>query len=346
MNYAERAPIPLRPDRTATSRQVWQFIARSALHLARSVGKTHPEAVPFRGEERAVFDWLTRAPVTPATIATTSALTEIELHWLTSLLPISAAANLIERSVKLDLDGVASISIPALNIAQAAFVGEGQPISVLQGTTSTAATLTPFKLGSIVVLTAETLEANANAEAIMRQVLIESVASALDASMFSNAAATASSPAGLLNGISPLTATPSGQNAMAEDLGNIAAALAPVAGASPPIIIASPPQAMVINTVAVNPGMVFSSNALPAKTVVGVVAQGVVTAISAPTISASLHAHIHMAAPASEIVISPSTVAAPAKSMFQTNSVALKLIENVSWARRGASLAWVQNTNW
>src|SRR5215475_3907344 len=103
--------------------------------------------------------------------------------------------------------------------------------------------LTPSKLASIAVLTREMIDGN-NAEAVMTQVLKEPVATSLDAASLSASAAVAeTSPAGILNGVAALPASPAGQNPMALDLANLAEALAPVAGSGHMVIVAAPKQA-------------------------------------------------------------------------------------------------------
>ena len=61
---------------------------------------------------------------------------------------------------------------------------------------------------------------------MIAQVLRENTAMSFDASLFSNAAATTASPAGILNGVAALTATAGGgELAMMTDLAALAAAI-------------------------------------------------------------------------------------------------------------------------
>jgi hypothetical protein len=64
--------------------------------------------------------------------------------------------------------------------------------------------LSPFKLASIVTLTREMMDSS-EAEQIVRQALIDSTAPALDASLFSAAAADTTRPAGILVGATSVT---------------------------------------------------------------------------------------------------------------------------------------------
>ena len=72
-----------------------------------------------------------------------------------------------------------------------------------------------------------------NAETIIGDALALSTAQSLDAALFSNAAATPSAPAGLLNGVVPIaSAAKTGAEGVADDLGALAGAIG-AAGINP-----------------------------------------------------------------------------------------------------------------
>ena len=112
------------------------------------------------------------------------------------------------------------------------------------------------------------------------------------------------------------------------------------------VIVAAAKQASIIRLTAVDPPPIYSSNALAAGTIIGIIAESIPSAVDAPTVSTSLHTTIHMSVPASELVSSPSAVVAPQKSIYQTDPMALKLTMDASWTRRGAGVQWIQNCNW
>jgi hypothetical protein len=208
-----------------------------------------------------------------------------------------------------------------MSLPTAGFIGEAQAIPVLQGLSLANVPLTPAKIAAIVSLTREMIE-GANGEAVMTQVLAENVGSALDQCFFNaNAAVATVSPAGILNGAIAVTAASrigSALDAMVQDIGNLAEALGTVAGNSPMVLVCAPKQAVTIKLVAIDPPPIFTSNALAAGTIVGVVPNSIAAAVGPPRIEASRETTLHMAAPATELVSSPGVVAVPAKSMFQT----------------------------
>jgi len=129
-----------------------------------------------------------------------------------SLRPRSAAAELIARGLSVDLSGVGSATLPGIGTAypEPSWIAEGAPINA-QKPSLTAATLTPKKLATISGLTGELADYSAeDAEAIITDMMEDAVARALDASVFSAAAASATRPAGILNGVTAVTASTAG----------------------------------------------------------------------------------------------------------------------------------------
>jgi hypothetical protein len=343
MSY-ERTPIPLRPDAGALARNALTSVARAALWSAKTWGKTVAKGHPWP-DDKAV-DWLVRSPVAPTRIQDAQALAQVRVHFLPSLVPASAAAAILSAAIGFSFDGVAQISVPSMSIPTAGFIGEGQAIPVLDGTTSANVPLTPSKLAALITLTREMIE-GADAESAVRQVLLENVGPALDAAFFNaNAAVATVSPAGILNGVTPLTAATAGSGAIVTDLANLMQALGPVSGNSEPLLIGAPKQISAIKSLIIDPPPLYISNTLPAGTVVAIVPAAIACAVGTPLIEASSEVTLHMAAPAADLVTSPGVVAAPQRSLFQTDSSALRFLMDLTWSKRGAGVAMVQNCNW
>src|SRR5262249_32729786 len=185
---------------------------------------------------------LMRAAVSPTGLATTPALAHLTTAFLEALVPVSAGADLLARGIRLAFAGAAQILVPAIGIPVADFVGEGLPIPVVQAPTSAGATLTPHKVAAIAVLTSEMMR-SVNAEALVKQALIEATGPAIDKVLFSANAAGTDRPAGLLNGIAALTPAASGQakgEVLVDDLQKLAAAIAPVSGNGNVVLLARP----------------------------------------------------------------------------------------------------------
>jgi hypothetical protein len=93
---------------------------------------------------------------------------------------------------------------------------------------------------------------------------------------------------------------------------------------------------------------VLTSNSLGSKTVIGVAAATVVSAVEGvPQIEANKNAELHYDTVPGEIVDIAGVRASPVGSLYQTDTVGLKLRWPISWALRDVrGIAWLQNVNW
>jgi hypothetical protein len=238
-----------------------------------------------------------------------------------------------------------------MSAGQAAFVGQGAPIPIVEYQTTAGIKLEPHKLALGTTLTYEMLN-TPSAEEAVRTALTESAAQGLDAVLFSTSAATADQPAGLLNGI---TATPPStqtiaSEAMVADLAALAGAIARVA-ANSIALVAAPEQAVSINLrLPQLPYDVLATKALAAGTVIAVASNALVSAFeNMPRIEASREVAYHSDTVPLEIVSSgsPAVVASPVYSTFQTDNIALKLILPASWGLRApGAIAYVTGVAW
>ena len=342
-------PVPEEPEHTR--RQSIYRAARCIGLAALNRGMLPAEIVTAHYKSDRSLDLVMRAASSPHSIANTAALTEISQVFLRLLTPASAGAALLERGEQLVFDGAASISVPTISLSTGAFVGEGAPMPVQQPLTSSPISLTPHKLAFISVLTGEMLRSS-NAEEFVRQALVESTGPALDRALFSNNAATADRPAGLLNGIAALTPAAAGEKAqgLVDDLATLATAVAPVAGNTDVVIVAAPAQAVAlalrVPTALTWP--ILTSASLAAGTLIAIAANALVSATDgAPQVDASQQSTPVMADPAAEAVDIGGVIAKPIRSSYQTDSVALRLRWPITWALRDPrGVAWMSGVNW
>jgi hypothetical protein len=285
-----------------------------------------------------------RAAVAPNSMANTSALIPVTLQFATALSALSAGGALMNAGIKLTSIG-GSVSVPGFAPGEAEFVAELAAIPVKQFVAS-GPILSPYKLASICVVSGEMIE-HSDAEAMVRAALTESVAVGLDKVLFSaSAAVPGKQPAGILNGIAALTPAAAGDNAMATDMAALMTAIAPVAGAGF-MIVAAPAQAIALSLRLAQPLVnLRASSALAAGTVVAIATQAFVGALETPRMDASIEAIVHMdSAPAA--IVNGGAMAAPVRSLFQTNCVGLRIITPVSWGLRAPNaVAWMSGVNW
>jgi hypothetical protein len=359
-------PIPVRPvyptdPRPDPSRALIR--SATAMVMREIRGPTHGSAEqilekmwPRDSHALAVL----RASTSPATMTTTGWAAElvpkVTTDFVSGLQLRSAFAALAARGLQLSLEGIGTILIPhAVSNAALGFVAEGAPAPVLQRTLANATLGPAKKIAGIAVLTNELAEHSIpNAEAVVGVLLQEASALALDAAAFSNAAATSSTPAGLLNGVSALTATTGGGfAALLGDIKQLVAAVVTGGAGNNLVFIVNANQLVSLKLFA-PPGFdypVIPSPALAAGTVVCLDASAFASAFTdVPRIETGREVTLHFE-DTTPLQIgtpgTPATVAAPARDMFQSDSFGIRLILSGSWVmRQPAAVAWVSGATW
>jgi hypothetical protein len=365
MTVAQR-PISLRPDPAARQRAGSDAFVRAC--IAHCIGVLEPRRDSslekmieryWPGEEGRSAALLTRAAASPAVLPSNALAMSAVADFVSTLAPWSAGAQLLARGLALTFDSNAAIFVPGIQAtaAQATFVKEGDPIPVRQLTTA-GVTLNPRKLAVICTFTRDVFQHSLpNIEQLVRATLVEAVSAALDAALFDATAGDATRPPGLRNAISATgaSALTIDTEAMYDDLGTLIALVAPVAGTSPIAIVASPKQAAAIRLRQPNIAQgyeVFGTSGLAAGIVAVVATNSVASALDpAPRISASIETVLvtdDTAVPAQVGTAgAPPVVGAPARSLYQADLVALKLVLECSWGMRTATgLAWTQSVLW
>jgi hypothetical protein len=295
-----------------------------------------------RWPEDSIAPLILRAASSPATITNTPALAAtIVADVIATLGPQSAGARLLQAGLQLTFDRFATVNVPAL-LAQstlAAFVGETAPIAVHNLATKASA-LVPRKIATGVVLTREMVESS-NSEALVTDALLRSVGFALDAALFDSTAGDAIRPAGLRAGIAALPASTLTvpDDAMIADLTNTGGAVAALGG--DPIFVVALASAITIKLRARRefPYTVLGSPALAAGDVIAIAPIGLASAVAAmPQIETAKAGTLHMedSAPLQIASGSPGTVAAPTRSLWQTDCVVITISFDVDWCLRDA----------
>ena len=281
--------------------------------------------------------------------------------------PLSAAG------ARYDLGRNAAIKIPTranTPRASGAWVGEGAPKPVKRiGLTSL--TLTPHKLAVISTFTEEMAMYSTPAiEGLLRQAMSDDTSESLDGFLIDDVAASSVRPAGLLNGVTPLTpsAATTTTEAMIADLKALVGAIIGNGGGRNIVILMNPAQSLGIGFAQTSTGdFVFTSTdeagrkfnarfivsrTVPAGTVIAVDAADFATITGdAPRFAVSNEATLHEEDTAPLALVTGAqgagVVASPMRSLFQTDSVAIRLSLFVSWGmRRAGMVATVDGVAW
>lgn len=294
--------------------------------------------------DRVTTELLERAAVAPAMTSVAGWAAELAqrrvVDTLDALGEVSVGAQLMRSGMVLTFDGAGSLSIPGFiaTVNDSAWVAEGQPIPVQQ-LVGPPGLIEPRKIASISVLTREMIESS-NAEQLVGNTLIRAAGLALDAVLFDANPATAARPAGLRNGIA--TTTPSNNSDMfeaaLEDIGALVTAVSVVGGAGPYILITNAGRAAAMGMRFIRETeLLVLGTPVVGNDIIVVAASALASAISPePDLETSK---------ASTLVMddTPAAVgtAGPGRSLFQTDSVAIKVRWPASWVLRDPrGVAW------
>lgn len=351
------------------------LIVRSAVcHLlshisGRPVEKILEDRYPGHEATAAV----TKTAIAVATTTTSgwaSQLLETAMAEFLALLPPTSVYPVL-RSMGVGLtfgpnSGAIKIPFSSTTAALAGgFVLEGDPIPVGRMTLDSV-TLTPHKFGIIVPMTKEVMRyTNPALEAVVRSELLARTAIKLDSLLLDATVGSATRPAGLLYGLSDAAPAYGGGDytAFLEDMKALLAPFDTANAGRSLAVLMNPAQA---RNVRMMPGpnnsgfgwanqfladfRVVSSTSVTAGTVIAIDTADFVTGTGdTPMFETSDQATIHMedSPTALSAVASPNTVAAPIRSMFQTNSVALKMSMDVTWAmRRSGMVQKIASVTW
>jgi hypothetical protein len=356
----EQLNIPARPSALF----MWQAAAATVLGF---VNGTSPEAVA-----RSKYP---NDPVTPLILrgATTPAITT-DPAWagplarqsvslaIEEIVAMSAMGALLRAGAfNVDLGQYGSVRVPgrATTAANAGkWVQEGHPIPAVQLNILGGPVLTPTKLAVLLSMTREITEAS-NIEDIVRMLVTEAASLALDAAVFSTSAATPAQPAGLLNGLTPLTATAGaslGFDACGQDLGKLVGDIAARAGGVHAFFVCAPSQATSIRFWAGGQfGRGPQGDILPVApaaslattgTVVCLEPESLAITLSDPQFSVSNVAAVHQEDTTPLDISSGGVLASPVKSMFQTDALALRMTLSASWGMRAPHVSYMTGVGW
>jgi HK97 family phage prohead protease/HK97 family phage major capsid protein len=275
--------------------------------------------------------------------------------------------------IRVTFDRFGSIKIPTRSnstLLSGDFVAEGNPIPVLQGLFSSI-TLTPKKMAVITTFTREmAMHSTPTIEPVLRTAILGDTGKILDTRLLDNVASSASRPAGLLNGVTPITATAitgGALTALTTDLTNLVSALLTANAGRTIVLIMNPVDALRATMITNSNGAfvfdslealrakfnlraVLTSTTVTAKTLIALDAADFATATGdAPQFDVSSQATLHMETAPSAIgtVGAPNVVAAPTRSLWQTDTIGVRMLLDVTWAmRRSGMVQTIANVTW
>jgi HK97 family phage prohead protease len=328
-------------------------------------------------QTKVMTDFVLRAASAPAMTNVAGWAQELVQTTYAALMPLlmpnAIMTRLAAKGLTLSFGQTGRIIIPTRSRTPSlagSFVGEGQAIPVRQGA-FTSQTVTPKKMAVISTWTREMGDHSIPAiEGILREAIQTDTSVAVDSVLIDTNPATVIRPAGLLNGVAATTATAGGGlTALVGDIKALIGALttSTYGNVRNPAFLMNPTDVLGAGLVsAPNTGIfpfkdeikagtlasvpIIDSATVPAKTMILVdAADFVVVGGEAPRFELSDQATLHMedTAPLDLVSGSPGTVASPQRSLFQTDSIALRMVLPLNWIqRRAGTVAWTQNVTW
>lgn len=285
--------------------------------------------------------------------------------FLQALQGHSIFPDLLGRGLSLTFDRWGTLSLPrrTAGTAGGGFVAEGAPIRVGKITTA-AATLTPKKMGVIVAFSKELAKRSTPAiEGIVRQAIIEDTAATLDPILLDATASSTSRPAGLLNGVSAVGNGYGGGDyqAVKEDIRALLAPFHAANAADGIVVLMNPAQGLNMSLMEGPVGdpnwlqrikdrvTFIESTNVTANRLIAIRATDFAAAGGDPDFDVSEQAAIHMEDTTPLEIVSGTgpTTADPVRSLWQTASVGVRMLMDVSWTmRRTGMVQWVDTTTW
>jgi HK97 family phage prohead protease len=374
---ASRPPLSVRIKKPQGKDFIYRSVAVALLaHIEKKpLGQVLAER--YGGDEatKAVASIVLRAASVPASTTLTGWAAELVEtvvgEFLEDLMPQSVYPGLSAIGGRFTFGRAGKVSLPsraATPTIGGSFVAEGAAIPVRQAAYASI-TLTPKKMGVISTMTREISEHSTPAiEGLIRQAMQEDTAIAVDSVLLDATAASTTRPAGLRNGVSALTATTGGGfAALVGDIKQMVAVLVAANSLRAPVWIMNPAEVLSISltqnaggdfpfAAEVNGGRlrgypILQSTSMTAARVLLVDAADFFSATGdEPRFDVSDQAVLHMedTTPlAIGTVGTPPTVAAPVRSLWQTDSIGIRMILDINWAmRRTGLIAWIDGVTW
>jgi HK97 family phage prohead protease len=328
---------------------------------------------------RVVLNVITRAATVPADTVTSGWASQLVATSITeffaALMPNAVYPSLAAKGGKFSFGQAGIVSMPtraSTPTIAGSFVAQGAPIPVRQGAFS-AITFTPKKMGVISAFTREIAEhSTPSIEGLIRQAIVEDTATAIDSVLLDATAATTTRPAGLKAGVSATTATAGGGlAALIGDIRGLTSAL--ITGSNgnlrSPVWIMNPGDVLAASLIPATAGggefpfkaeltagtlqgyPVIQSSNVTADTMLLVDAADFVSVTGdTPRFDVSDQATLHFedTTPLQiSTVGSPNTVAAPVRNLWQTDTIAVRMLLDINWGmRRTGVIAWTQTMTW
>jgi hypothetical protein len=354
MNAPARQGIPLRPDvRALASSERRSFVRACTAMMLGAKHRQRPDTILGKTwPDDSVAPRVLKAATSPTTSGDYPSMQAVQV--LPMLSPQAASARLLGLASSVDLRGLTTVAVPFIGATGrpvVPFVQEGKPLPIVDLLTSGTVVGPARKLliGSTLSNTLQGASGD-TAAAIIGGALAASCEQSMDALLFSDAAATDSAPAGILNNIDAIpSAGTQGAQGIADDLALLAQAIADAGIASDDMVVVT--TAALATKLRVLASLKFSnevlsSSSVPTGQVIAVAAGGLVAGYDGTVtieVTEEPVAHYEDTTPAD---IVSGTPAYPSRSIWQIDALALKVRGWCAWSVHRGAVAYVTGAAW
>jgi hypothetical protein len=349
----DRIPFATRSRPDVLERAVYAYALRAAAtgsSDARGVAEVVKERFPG---DQATLSLVQRASTNPASRNTSGwaqqMAPDLVSDFVGALTPLSAAARLMSAGMRVDLAGKNTTKVPrrqngAKPVTSIAWIAENAPIPVKQFVLDSVTLGPAYQLPIIAALSREAV-IHSSGQQTVSTLLREDTAATLDSWMFSTQAGTVgTSPAGLLQGVTPVVASTAidKTEAMLVDLEKLAGVIGD-AGGTNVIYIAATRQERAARLRLWNADdvVIFPCASLAAGTVIAIEPNAFVSYVNPePIIDVGTETALHFedTSPAQLATGTGPTVATPIRSLFQQDLVAIKVVLEISYVMRATGM--------
>jgi HK97 family phage prohead protease len=329
---------------------------------------------------RGVLGIISKAATVPADTVTSgwaSQLVETSIQdFFGSLMPNAVYPSLSAKGGKFSFGRAGIVSMPtraSTPTIAGSFVAQGAPIPVRQGA-FTSISFTPKKMGVISTMTRDIAEhSTPSIDALIRDAIIEDTNVAIDSVLLDATAATTTRPAGLRSGVAATTATAGGGiNALIGDIRALTSALITSTNGNlrSPVWIMNPGDVLAASLLPATAGggefpfktelaggsllgypVIQSSNVAADMMILVDAADFVSVTGDSPRFDVSDQATLHMEDTTPLQIVTgvqgAGVVAAPTRSLWQTDTLGIRMLWDLNWGlRRTGIVAWTQTMTW
>jgi HK97 family phage prohead protease len=338
-------------------------------------GKDVDKVLEERYPDHEATHLIVKAPQGPATTAGSNYVSDLQQTtyqgFVDALDGMSVFPRLRSAGLSLSLDSAGTAYVPgvAAGGANGSFFKEGDPIRVGRITTNNVQ-LTSRKIGVIMAFSREAAKRSTpDIEALFRRRILADTAAVIDAALLDANAQTDTRPGGLLYdqvATAAISATASGYGggdhvAVMNDFKALLAPFISANAADGITVIMNPAQGLAMDFMTSPDGTLgdwfarararfsfLESTHATAARLIAVRAQDFASAVGGIEFEMSNQATLHMedTSPA-EIVATGPTAAAPVRSLYQTDTQAIRMVMDINWRMmRQGVVRWIDGTSW